>query len=324
MVIGEEPEELLAPFNEQDEEYMVFVDKSDEVRAEWKANEIMIPDSHPAIIQLASDEFRKAKLADMVETSRFEACHIKVGGTVHLIRSDGGDETKDELFSKVKSIKDLKGGRIRLTLTKGEKPVEKSIQETYGTLDKFAEEYHGYQKLGRYYGCMHNEHSKWDWYSLGGRWKGSLIHKPKSECRFFDDIKKGDCGAFAPATKAHSRACDQVRKCDIDLTEMRKIAAADAKAYWAEKHDKKDMHPCIDDMEVAKLSERAYVARAKSNVLLPFAWLDKDNGWVERGSMGWWGIVSDEKDESTWGKTIAKLWKPVPEDALVSIYDCHV
>ena len=55
--------------------------------------------------------------------------------------------------------------------------------------------------------------------------------------------------------------------------------------------------------------------------LVTFAVL-KDGKWYERGEMGWWGIVSNEKDE--WESELKKLVQGLPDDTLISIYDCHI
>jgi hypothetical protein len=52
--------------------------------------------------------------------------------------------------------------------------------------------------------------------------------------------------------------------------------------------------------------------------------LIKDGKWYERGEMGWWAIVSNEKDDETWAIEFKKLIKDLPDDTLISIYDCHI
>ena len=50
----------------------------------------------------------------------------------------------------------------------------------------------------------------------------------------------------------------------------------------------------------------------------------KKGKWYEKGRMGWWGAVHDEKDQDTWNKEFIKMLKSVPEDTLLSLYDCHI
>lgn len=62
---------------------------------------------------------------------------------------------------------------------------------------------------------------------------------------------------------------------------------------------------------------------ANIDTLVTFAVI-KDGQWYERGEMGWWGVVSDEKDESEWDNQFHELLKSVPDDTLLSVYDCHI
>lgn len=50
----------------------------------------------------------------------------------------------------------------------------------------------------------------------------------------------------------------------------------------------------------------------------------KDGQWFERGKMGWWACVSDEKAEDEWDAEVAKLLSDLPPDAHLSIVDCHI
>jgi len=113
----------------------------------------------------------------------------------------------------------------------------------------------------------YNPDSKWDWYSLGGRWSGRVLK-----------IKDG-------ATGVKGRAGVFDNKTGIDA------------AY------KKDIE--------------------NINEIQTFA-VVKDGVWYERGEMGWWAIVSNEKDEDEWKNKIQKLLESLPDDTLISIYDCHI
>lgn len=54
-------------------------------------------------------------------------------------------------------------------------------------------------------------------------------------------------------------------------------------------------------------------------------WCGEMNGeWYEKGKMGWWGVVQDEKDPNQWYEEFHKLFDALPDDTLVSIVDCHI
>ncbi len=50
----------------------------------------------------------------------------------------------------------------------------------------------------------------------------------------------------------------------------------------------------------------------------------KDGEWFERGKMGWWGSVSNGKDVELWKSELQKLVHDLPDETLISIYDCHI
>lgn len=81
----------------------------------------------------------------------------------------------------------------------------------------------------------YNPDSKWDWYSIGGRWDGFLHYK---------DTDPG----FEETNEA-----------------------------------------CIHELDMDYLLENT-----------PFCFVTEDGEWVEKGEMGWWCSVSNEKSEETW------------------------
>jgi len=70
-------------------------------------------------------------------------------------------------------------------------------------------------------------------------------------------------------------------------------------------------------------SKEEYIYNARNAAITPFAVL-KDGKWWSRGSMGWWGMVSDEKDKKEWNNQFATLIADLPDDTLLTIYDCHI
>jgi hypothetical protein len=73
---------------------------------------------------------------------------------------------------------------------------------------------------------------------------------------------------------------------------------------------------------VAKdISEEDFIKEQSS--ISTFAVL-KDGEWYERGSMGWWGCVSDEKERDKWYEEFEKLFTDLPADTRISIVDCHI
>lgn len=56
---------------------------------------------------------------------------------------------------------------------------------------------------------------------------------------------------------------------------------------------------------------------------VPFAFITPDGKWHERGEMGWWAIVSNEKDNSEWEEEFRDAIKKY-HDLTVTVVDCHI
>jgi hypothetical protein len=130
-----------------------------------------------------------------------------------------------------------------------------------------------------------NPSAKWDWYAIGGRWSD------------FFTLKDG--------TKA-----DVARKGDVDVNYMRGEAGAAAGEEW-------------DKAEDYMIPREEYVERARSKALMTFAFV-KDKMWNERGDMGWWGCVSDEKPVDEWVAAFNKMFDELPDNTLLTLVDCHI
>jgi len=56
---------------------------------------------------------------------------------------------------------------------------------------------------------------------------------------------------------------------------------------------------------------------------VPFAIITPDGQWREKGSMGWFGTVSDEASDEQWHKTVKKVLSKYPNHLAVAV-DCHI
>jgi hypothetical protein len=68
---------------------------------------------------------------------------------------------------------------------------------------------------------------------------------------------------------------------------------------------------------------KIYIQKQKEKAIVTFA-IIKDRKWYEKGEMGWWNTVSNEKDENKWNKEFNKLLDSINDETLLSIYDCHI
>ena len=56
----------------------------------------------------------------------------------------------------------------------------------------------------------------------------------------------------------------------------------------------------------------------------PFAYIDTNGNWNERGEMGWFGASSNDKDEKSWNDEFKKFIKNQKKSTIVTLVDCHI
>lgn len=203
-----------------------------------------------------------------------------------------------------------------------------------------------------------NPNKKWDWWQLGGRWSGHL--RVKEGALAFH----GHPGLAGARSSDHRLAADQALVRDVDFDTPRAEARSKAYALWDKVHAVVSRHPPFEDwdtvrarypgalddardfywaqpaiaalkeafkdswgldqeLEAARADREAYAQRCADSALNTFAAV-KDGQWYERGGMGWWGMVFDEKDKDAWTREFAALLDGLPGDACLSVVDCHI
>ena len=76
-------------------------------------------------------------------------------------------------------------------------------------------------------------------------------------------------------------------------------------------------------VEIYGYDRDAYIQRCRRDAIQTFA-VVKDSQWFERGDMGWWGIVHDEKDSDQWSREFEKLIEGLSDDTMLTVVDCHI
>ena len=81
--------------------------------------------------------------------------------------------------------------------------------------------------------------------------------------------------------------------------------------------------PFLDSINSLRKS-RADVARsARASAICPFA-IVHEGKWYERGEMGWWACVSNEKDRDAWAEEFEALLDKLSPDSWLTVVDCHI
>lgn len=129
----------------------------------------------------------------------------------------------------------------------------------------------------------YNPDSKWDWYTVGGRWRDSIKTK---DGEFVDMCKFGEID-FEPYPEDSYE----------DGTDWLGNPCKKLKDGLEWHYDNKDNFPfCI--------------------VI--------DGVWCEKGEMGWWACVSNEKDPEDWHEEVKTLLAKLPADSFVYNVDFHI
>lgn len=129
-------------------------------------------------------------------------------------------------------------------------------------------------------------------------------------------------------TRADKGWCDQALKKYIDFDGMRDKAEKEARERYNEVLIAfGGVIPKVEikweDVTDFDCTLEEYIQQARDNSTSTFAIL-KDGVWYEKGKMGWWACVTDAKEQSDWNNDVTKLIDELSDDTLISLYDCHI
>lgn len=210
-----------------------------------------------------------------------------------------------------------------------------------------------------FYTSQSNPDAKWDWYQIGGRWTGffklkkgkkGIVGEPgimtsRPKKGYADSARKGDIdfdgmmeAARVQAEKNYDKFVELVDGQPFPPTwkeVLAKHGQNNTTAARDEYHDeplrkkvveglKDSMGFFMDDpFEVFGKDKDKYVKSQMNGSFQTYAVLDNGK-WHQHGDMGWFGISSNEKDESEWSREFMKIINKLPDDTLLTIVDCHI
>ena len=80
---------------------------------------------------------------------------------------------------------------------------------------------------------------------------------------------------------------------------------------------------CINTLDGRHVNE-AFVHEVDWKDSTPFAFITPVGEWCEKGEMGWWAVVFNEKEKSDWETEFRKFVDELDDDTKVTIVDCHI
>jgi hypothetical protein len=158
-----------------------------------------------------------------------------------------------------------------------------------------------------------NPKARWDWYVVGGRWSGSLDEN--NQKLYLDPTLLRDCyyckgTQQVKVTNPHHKDFGE----KIDCPDCEKGKVPDSKKidpFWND-----GSHDVTTVAHVVALLETFPKVR-------PFAILTPDGEWHEKGEMGWFGMVKDEKKVAEWTNTVKEIYGKYPDAILIAV-DVHI
>lgn len=192
----------------------------------------------------------------------------------------------------------------------GYEEVDIKVSELYPTFEEYMEDYEGYKKdpeKGEY-GYWENPNAKWDWWRIGGRYSNWFRTK---------DGKSVDY-------------C-QVGELDLSLDQEQYQHAI---RFWEINVEGSPLQPGEDKQDFysyynAKYYRDQYGTKEEyatnSADITPWAFVNFDGEWCEKGKMGWWATNDATKDSRVaFREAFHKaLQDAAPTDYIVLV-DCHI
>lgn len=208
----------------------------------------------------------------------------------------------------------------------------------------------------------YNPKSQWDWYEIGGRWAGML--KLKENCTGekgslglgTKDVEAGYCSqtlkknidiegmrkqALESATKCfdvlegivQGENFETMAEVEARLVKEGKTFIENKEQYWEQsvlkrfKKYKESKHNeffgIFSNPDEYKMGREAYLRMKTNGAISAYAFL-LDGEWNQHGKMVWFGCSNDEMTQTEWNEKFNQMFDELPDDALVTVVDCHI
>jgi hypothetical protein len=209
-----------------------------------------------------------------------------------------------------------------IKLLEGEPDLDK--EHKYGYYTKVGDEIRVFART--------NPNKKWDWYQVGGRWSGKLLHRNGGYVNSLQ-IKDLDLSRMRDQTELEAvERFEAYRDC-FEGQEIPKLGQERGR----DNLEDYEHHPVIQAIRAVQATRKEYGLdidrtfcggdlekvrkQARTEACICFAALD-GGVWRERGRMGWFGCVSGEQED--WDSQFAAWLDNLDPETQVTIVDCHI
>lgn len=163
----------------------------------------------------------------------------------------------------------------------------------------------------------YNPKSKWDWYSVGGRWQGYFVTRKAGLL--------GEPGVFGSRSLLNPEQVDVTRVSDIDWEAM-KQAHVEEMMRWYTECGPDQLLSWEDGIKKSDVTAEQWRERAETQwAPATHSICDPDKGWLEREKMGWFGVGFDtEMTYEQWVIAWKQYIDALDPETVVAIVDCHI
>lgn len=342
MVIGDDPGYQLSPFHEfectgHDDEFVQEVDETAREREDFeKAIQRQVRLADGRIVDLYDDACYREPTPEEQEKIGVSFGSGIAAGIVYRTQDSRTEvhalpEGAVELSEPYPSFRTYLEAEYdeKLFVPAGEQPDRKGKHKyRYVLLDERGE----VAKVVR----RTNPNAKWDWWQLGGRFSSRLLLKNGLRD---NTALKGDIDFEGMRRLAGERAAGQYDRFQAlvagrdwkSWSELREASPNDlerVRQLYREQPVIRDLWESEEfgpftETELYKLPREQFVERARNLAVTGFA-VVLNRTWYERGEMGWWGCVSNEKDEGEWIAKVKELLDGLSDTVRISFVDCHI
>jgi hypothetical protein len=184
--------------------------------------------------------------------------------------------------------------------------MEIALKDVYPNLEEFCHDWNGYELREGRIGNITNPNAKWDWWQIGGRYEGRIYTAPAENTAQIKMLE-------ARLQEVYKRMYDENDFPILDIPEEES------------KRNSNEAENLEEEIQVlAKACDQAEWSTVSNKDTLSAFAIVKDGTWHERGRMGWWATVSDEKATTAWREEFQSVLETIRPDQWITLVDCHI